>query len=142
MPTSPARPPSGTTGPLAGGGNASAPPELASDGAAMVPSRAATAKTPASTAASILVASAGPDPPAGLRRSHLRPASASAAAAPTRAAISGEKRPEWHENQGGDHAGDHDQGEQSRRGPRIQADQGPHRLGVLPPGDPGACHVQ
>ncbi len=56
--------------------------------------------------------------------------------------MSGEQRPERHQHQRGDHAGDHDQGEQPRRGPGIQADQGPHRLGVLPPRDPGAHHVQ
>src|SRR6266567_788235 len=51
------------------------------------PRTAATASTPASVPASILVASAGPAPGAGRWRSHLRPASASAAAAPTRAAF-------------------------------------------------------
>src|SRR5260370_217833 len=69
MPTSPARPPSGTTGPLAGGGNASAPPALARDGAAMVPSSAATASTPARTPAPILLARPGPPPPPGPRPS-------------------------------------------------------------------------
>ncbi len=93
MPISPARPPSGTTGPLAGGGNGSAPPEPARAGAANVLSRAATASTPARVPDSTLVASAGPAPGCGRRRSHSRPASASAAAAATSAALTSSTRP-------------------------------------------------
>src|SRR6266851_1337064 len=91
--TCPALAPSGTTGPLAGGGNGSAPPELASDGAAKVLSSAVTASTPASTPGSTLVASAGPAPGCGRRRSHNRPATASAAASATRAALMSSTRP-------------------------------------------------
>src|SRR5258708_17062793 len=87
MPTSPARPPSGTSGPLAGGGNGNAPPELASDGAANVLSSAVTASTPASVPASTLVASAGPAPGVGRRRRHNRPATPRPAAAATTPAL-------------------------------------------------------
>src|SRR5579859_2922356 len=93
MPTSPARPPSGTTGPLAGGGNGSAPPEAASDGAANVLSSAAAASTPASVPDSTRVASAGPAPGAGRCRSHSRPATASPAATATSPALISSTRP-------------------------------------------------
>src|SRR5258708_10236990 len=93
MPTSPARPPSGTTGPLDGGGKGSAPPALAREGAARVLSSAVTARTPASVPDSSLVASAGPAPGWGRRRSHLRPASASAAATATSADLIISTRP-------------------------------------------------
>src|SRR5260370_1990706 len=93
MLTSPARPPSGTTAPLAGGGNGSAPPVVASDGAANVVSAAAAASTAASVPDSTRVTRAGPDPAAGRRRSHSRPATATIPAAPTTAALITSTRP-------------------------------------------------
>src|SRR5260370_42605094 len=93
MLTSPARPPSGTTGPLAGGGNGSAPPEVASDGAANVVSVAAAASTAASVPDSIRVTRAGPAPAAGRRRSPSRPATARPAATATKAPLITHARP-------------------------------------------------
>src|SRR5712671_3268529 len=86
-------PPSGTTGPLAGGANGSEPPELASDGAANVVSAAAAASTAASAPDSTRVTRAGPAPAAGRRRSHSRPASARPAATATMAALIASTRP-------------------------------------------------
>src|SRR5258708_38989989 len=93
MPPSPARPPSGTSGPLAGGGNGNAPPELASDGAANVLRSAVTASTPASVPASTLVASARPAPRGRRRRRPHRPATASPAAPPTSPPLRGHTPP-------------------------------------------------
>ncbi len=91
MPICPARPASGTTGPLAGGGNGSGWLPVA--GAGRATSSPATASTAPRVPDSTRVARAGPAPGLGLRRSHIRPASASTAAAPTRPALTSSTRP-------------------------------------------------